>query len=600
MELKKLSCRCCGSDEIIIENMYCKCAHCNSTYLVDKAKEYAEELRSVLGDAFDEQKLECIANARKNLWVATHADHISSEAVITYAQELKKLIPDDFQANFYELAVSGTNKQINAFLNDIDTETHGFYISSIVDFLLMQLESSNVLPLKELITRGLRGNEYTEYITKVEDEAQKVKSGLYNPQVPRDVFVAYSSKDYRIVSETVEFLEDNKINCFVAQRNMRHGKGSVESYNDTLKIAMHNCKCVVFLSSDNSRDLECDALKIELPYIKDNEPNMGRIEYLLTEYGKETSLAAKLILESFFGGLEYCRTKEDLVKRILGYITGNMGDTTAKKQSTHIVQEVKYCINCGTENPITANFCSNCSSGNFVDTYDEFDEKIKKQKAEESKRIAIAQKREARAAAKETRKVAKAEEKANTEEERTGKKLKILYTIFAISMIIGLFDFIFTYCAPIKTDRQYFIAWLVTLCVFGAFLIFDIVILLNVKNSLSKSPIVYIIVWLSILVGILGIACLFGWIISNEGRLNSNYVPFTDESAWAWTWIYITLAGVGAIIFIARGIWYPYRNSTDIHEYFCHYETRHVATRAVIMLYIIGALSCSGVYIACL
>ena len=369
MNLVKLNCKVCGESNLKIDGDSCSCNCCGASYLLERAEKYADEVRTIFGEALAEQKEEQIANCRRNLWKAARAEHVSSTEVLNYARELKKLLPDDFQANFYEVANSGTLRQINSFINKINVEENGIYVADIADFIIRSLESSNVLPLKDLITRGLKGDKYTQYMTKVEDEAAKLKDGIYSPQVPRDVFVAYSSKDGKAVNEIVEFLEENKISCFVALRNLRHGRGSVENYLNNLKTAMHNCKCVVFLSSDHSRDLDCDALKIELPYIKDNEPQMGRIEYLLSEYGADTPTVAKIILEDFFNGLEYCRTQEDLVRRILKYI---IGQKTQHVSAVSAVEEVKYCLNCGEKNPAKAKRCMECGSDEFAENYEDF------------------------------------------------------------------------------------------------------------------------------------------------------------------------------------------------------------------------------------
>lgn len=369
MNLVKLNCKVCGESNLKIDGDSCSCNCCGASYLAERAEKYADEVRKIFGEALAEQKEEQIANCRRNLWKTARAEHVSSTEVLNYARELKKLLPDDFQANFYEVANSGTPRQINSFINKINVDENGIYVADIADFIIRSLESSNVLPLKDLITRGLKGDKYTQYMTKVEDEAAKLKDGIYSPQVPRDVFVAYSSKDGKSVNEIVEFLEDNKISCFVALRNLRHGRGSVENYLNNLKTAMHNCKCVVFLSSDHSRDLDCDALKIELPYIKDNEPQMGRIEYLLSEYGENTPTVAKIILEDFFNGLEYCRTKEDLVRRILKYI---IGQKTQHVSAVSAVEEVKYCISCGEKNPAKAKRCMECGSDEFAENYEDF------------------------------------------------------------------------------------------------------------------------------------------------------------------------------------------------------------------------------------
>ena len=379
MDLKQYRCKNCGgSDNLKIEGDVCECKYCGSIVRVDTAQEYITEVRKVFGEALAEQKEEQVANCRRNLWKAVHAEYVSSNEVLNYAQELKKLLPDDFQANFFEVATAGTPEQLNSFLSGVDTDKNGVYIGDMADYILRNLESSTVLPLKDLITRGLKNEKYTDYITRVEDEAEKLKQGIYHPQVPRDVFLAYSSKDHIAVNEIAEFLEGNKISCFVALRNLRHGRGSVENYLKNLQTAMHNCKCVVFLSSDHSRDLDCDALKVELPYIKDNEPDMGRIEYILSDYGSQTGYAAKLILEDFFSGQEYCRTKEDLLKRILRYTTGIKGES-AKSAGD---EKVKYCVSCGSKNPLAAKRCMECGSAEFAGTYEAYlREKLEKEYA---------------------------------------------------------------------------------------------------------------------------------------------------------------------------------------------------------------------------
>lgn len=379
MDLKQYRCKNCGgADNFKTDGDTCECRYCGSIVRVDTAQEYMAEVRKVFGEALAEQKEEQVANCRRNLWKAMHAEYVSSEEVLNCVHELKKLLPDDFQANFFEVATRGTPQQLNSFLSGVDIVKNGVYIEDMADYILRNLESSTVLPLKDLLTRGLKNEKYTEYITKVEDEAEKLKQGIYSPQVPRDVFLAYSSKDFAKVNEIAGFLEGNKISCFVALRNLRHGRGSVENYLKNLQTAMHNCKCVVFLSSDNSRDLDCDALKVELPYIKDNEPDMGRIEYILSDYGSQTSYAAKLILEDFFNGQEYCRTKEDLIKRILRYTTGIKGESAAHGAD----EKVKYCVSCGKKNPLDAKRCMECGSAEFASSYEGYlREKLEKEYA---------------------------------------------------------------------------------------------------------------------------------------------------------------------------------------------------------------------------
>ncbi len=348
-----------------------KCVYCGHNFEADNLEEVMAAVRATLGGVVDDallrQRDSDIANARYNLWDAVHEEYIDDGKVLNCCGALKKYSPKDVQANFYETALTDRSNRLNRYIDGIDAKTYAYLADDIIEFILKSLEKSNVLSLKNFVERVYRGDKdkFVKYMTAVEDEAVRLDSGLYVPEIPRDVFLAYSSADMNKVNEIAEMLESQKISCFVAARNLRHGKGAVANYEKYLKTAMHNCKCVVFLSSEKSRDLDCDALKTELPYIRDNEPYMGRIEYVIEEYSSGTSSAAKILLKDFFNGLEYCRTPEDLLRRVLSHITGGN-----KKESN-----TKFCVSCGTENPKTAKRCMECGEPNFVFTREEYVEK---------------------------------------------------------------------------------------------------------------------------------------------------------------------------------------------------------------------------------
>ncbi|MBQ7307618.1 MAG: TIR domain-containing protein, partial [Clostridia bacterium] len=174
----------------------------------------------------------------------------------------------------------------------------------------------------------------------LEKECFKLDSGIYTAFLERDVFVAYSSKDMKEVNRIVEYLESQDITCFVATRNLRHGKGSVENYQNELKTAMNNCKCVVFISSENSRNLGCDALKIELKYIRDNLPNMKRIEYIIQDYNSNTTPVVKNFLKVVFKDLEHCRTLDDLANRVFDIIMNYDNKSDSKENKKENKQEI--------------------------------------------------------------------------------------------------------------------------------------------------------------------------------------------------------------------------------------------------------------------
>ena len=348
-----------------------RCTYCGDVFSADDItgygmrvqKELAQQLSGAVSEQIIKQRERDIGNARQNLYSALKEEYTDSYKIIGCCRELKKYLPDDFQANAFEVLNGDNKKRINKCLDGIDVNGGGrYYIKDILDFMLKSLVSANVLSLKNLADRGLSGAEKTEYLNKIEDEAQKYNAGIYSENIPRKAFIAYSSRDMAHVNEIVSYLEDAGISCFVALRNMRHGRGSVENYGNILRAAMHNCQCFVFLSSRNSRRLDCDAITVEVPYIKDHEPQVKRIEYIIDDYGDEDG--AKALLKTFFGESEQCRTKEDLIQRIYLATTINSNKVETKA--------VKYCLNCGAENPERVKFCGECGGREFAQSYNKY------------------------------------------------------------------------------------------------------------------------------------------------------------------------------------------------------------------------------------
>lgn len=329
MNLVRLKCAVCG-EELLERETHCECPCCGAHWKKQSTAEEREKLLKLFGEVLAEEKEERIANIRRNLWRAVHEKYTDSAKIKGYCRELKNILPDDFQANFYEAANGDDMKALNRFIDGIDAEKQAAYLDGVVDFTVKSLDLKNVASLKNLVERAkncgvMQSAEYTAAMTKIEDEAARLSEGIYCAALPRDVFVAYSSADMARVNEIVGYLEEQGLSCFVALRNLRHGRGAAASYRENLETAMRSCRCAVFLSSENSRSLGCEALGSELPYLRDNLPDTVRIEFILEEYGKSTSAAAKRLLKQIFSGLEYCRDREDLLERILSAVTASRG-----------------------------------------------------------------------------------------------------------------------------------------------------------------------------------------------------------------------------------------------------------------------------------
>lgn len=317
-----------------------KCDYCSNEYTLDTIRSQAEEFAKYL----DARKEEQVANLRRSLWDAVHDKYIESGKILTYAREIKKLLPNDFFADFCEtvnsgdLSREGDVKKICDFLNQIDVVKNADRMPDVIDFMIRSLKPGYLLAVNNLVERAFKDKDkrlYEETATRLSVEAAKVESGVYNQSMHRDVFVAYSSKDMAKVEELVGYLERQGLRCFVAMRNLQHGRGAVENYGEALHTAIDNCDVIVFLSSKNSRSLECEARE-ELIYVANRDRELAPSEYryvaypsLPQEYKKprvELLLDAYTYgspvdkeIKEFFGALEYAYSPEEVARRVIKF-----------------------------------------------------------------------------------------------------------------------------------------------------------------------------------------------------------------------------------------------------------------------------------------
>lgn len=402
-------CERCGS-ELTRQGKEYVCRYCGAHY-----DNVAEDLAAkALRDILDAAKIEQLSIAKRLLYETTHAKNPSTKKIQDAVFAVLKVNPDDELARFYESAMDDDPAILNEWL--LSAEVSPATAEEVIRWSLLSLDARNVFALKDFCERHLDDERRLTSLSAIEDEAEKLDAGLYNPSFPRQVFLCYSSKDQEKVIEICDLLEENGFTVFAAYRNLRHGKGAAENYLEALRKAMMACKVVVFLSSKNSRSAACDALKIELPFIRDHCPKMKRIEYLLDRYEdqKKIPLLVSQLLEDAFEGLEWCKTPKDLVRRVF--------DATRK--------ESIICPNCGHENPAGTRYCGKC--GEPLLEEDRESRRKNKQKQEEEKASLARQKEESERKAKEAEEKLRnaqsaqaeieakklAEEKARLEEER--------------------------------------------------------------------------------------------------------------------------------------------------------------------------------------
>jgi len=396
MATVELKCGKCGGELKVSGRLY-ECAYCHAKYESDNVEKEKAALASIL----DEQKQEQLAHRRHMLWEEIHAEYVDSDAIVALCRSLRKLLPDDFSARFFEVANSGTEKQVNEFLRSVDTAdtAQAFWAEEIIRFMLKSLRAGNLLAVQSLIERAYKNTDlekYEEYSTAFSAEAKRVKGGVYEPNEPRDVFVMYSGRDMKAVEELVECLEERGMTCFVAMRNLQHGRGAVANYQNSIEKAMNACKTVAFVSSKFSRSFSCDAVRIELPYLMKNGQNKPRVEYCLDSDGGGSGL-----VKEYFAGLERVYSKDEAANRIeQGLAALSVGDVGRKTQSA----QEKICVNCGTKNPVKNKFCAECGGREFVESEEAYEN------------LKLDQEKSARAAAEKKAAEAEREKQALIEE----------------------------------------------------------------------------------------------------------------------------------------------------------------------------------------
>lgn len=307
--MERHQCACCGAPLKKTGEIYI-CDYCGSEFEDD----YEEKAAATISGVMDELKEEKLANARRLLYDAVHVLHPSTSKVHTYATQVLALYPDDALARFYEASIDEDPGVLNEML--ISMQVSSAEAEEVVRWCLPSLNKRNITALQDFVDRHFEGRKLVDTKTKLEREAAYLDEGLYNPALPRDIFLCYSSKDQVEVMRILDLLEENGFTVFCAFRNLRHGLGSAASYKDNLYTAMDHCKMVVFISSKNSRSPDCDAVTVELDYINTHRKDMGKIEYVIEDYkGAKLPLVVANLLKETFDGLEWCRTPRDLVKR---------------------------------------------------------------------------------------------------------------------------------------------------------------------------------------------------------------------------------------------------------------------------------------------
>jgi len=311
--MERMICQCCGEALHKRGDVY-ECGYCGATYRDDQAERAAGLLKCLL----DDFKIEQLSNARRRLYETTHEKYPSSQAVTQAAGTVLSISPDDFMARMYLHSHDADPHELIGVL--ARSEVSEWEAKETVDWLVRSLDMRALAAVKDFADRHLKGTGKTDALNHIEDEAFKLDSGVYDLSLKRDVFLCYSTEDMPRVIAIMETFEENALSCFAAFRNLRHGKGAQENYQEAIFRAMRNCRVFVFLSSNSSRDPNRKGVAEELDHLVSDLPKKPRVEFLLEDYPERMPILAKRRMAEAFPHLEYCREPDDLIVRVSGLL----------------------------------------------------------------------------------------------------------------------------------------------------------------------------------------------------------------------------------------------------------------------------------------
>ena len=370
-------------------------------------------------------KQERLLNARANLfaimneiWQGIYATD-NAEKICDWCFQIKKVAPDDFVANFCEELFGKDRTHVVAFFEKNLMDRSDDEIVFVLRTMVNKLEEAYFTPLdywiEELQNRKNPLFNYFHHLYEVEKE--KVEKGVYDPDVKRDVFIAFSRQDIETVVAVKNYLEGKELKCFLSTTNLRQCDG--DEFPTALKTAMDHCSVFVLISTKNSRMRRHDGRFCayeEMKYVRDKELaqyrlaekdvnaeytaiprkyKMMRVEYLVDAH--EDKVGDELTKEFFDGvnpcsGLDANKGRAALFKAISHWLN-HKADWTGEAVATSVAASkrkeerkdtteplnapkeensfMKFCVSCFNSCDESNKFCPKCGKSLFVSSLQE-------------------------------------------------------------------------------------------------------------------------------------------------------------------------------------------------------------------------------------
>jgi hypothetical protein len=357
MKLQTANCTYCGAGlSLAPDKEITKCRFCQNQIIVK--------------NAFDLSKVEVdrtkdIINLRANL--RKYVKINSFKEIIRTSGQLIDLIPDDAIANYYfSFAKQNLHEPKYAYdFYNYDNLLTDNEIEEIITHIINNCDLRDKKRVASFIKR-YDSNKINEF-EAIFNERSELEDNYAD--IPRDLFIAYSNEDLKIVKQVVESLEEDGNNCWVAYRNLR--PNDIDNYWDNITKAMKNTQALVVVSSKASM------LSKDVQRELDKAKELGKP---LIEFNIDNSRRTTLF-KHIFDGIKWVdgytnlnKGIEILFKRVYDVLSGNEieknieSDLIIKKPKTikEVSQKEKLieeCPNCKAKLEEDWILCFNCGKG---------------------------------------------------------------------------------------------------------------------------------------------------------------------------------------------------------------------------------------------
>jgi hypothetical protein len=236
--LNQAKCTTCGAGLTVKQgDKTCVCEYCQSTNIVENALALGKVEVDVTQD---------IKKLRENL--KTFVQQNSIDEILRVSQKLLDWIPQDFVA-LYFFGYAKQQQNQPRFLYDFYKEAAEHTkeeLAMVIDHMMHFSELRDKRRIVDFLTKYSPSS--VERYIEVHETREDQENHYAN--VPRDVFVCFSSYNVEIAEQVVKELEADGNSCWISTRNLR--PNDAENYWKNIENAIQNASIVLVIGSEDS------------------------------------------------------------------------------------------------------------------------------------------------------------------------------------------------------------------------------------------------------------------------------------------------------------------------------------------------------------